>query len=165
MIAKRSAVWLALASLAGFIAGYAWPPPPIPRTEPDTTVWSVPSAERITRYSPETFAKITRDMRWGDGPAPGDAESLDWRLAGFLISDEPAILVISPQNPTEAKRVVIGEKLPDGSTLHVIYGDTITTQLDSCERSYQLYQLKAISSSTGCATEPSSDASDKEIDR
>ncbi len=162
MTVNRPAIWLSVAGVLGLIVGYGWPPPPIPRTAADTAAWSVPSAERMARYSPESFAKITREMRWGTGPLSGDGQSTNWRLAGFLISDEAAILVMDPKVPTQTKRVAIGEKLPDGSTLHVIDGDRITTQLDACERIYQLYQLTPISSSSGCESDPAPDASDKE---
>lgn len=162
MNAKHPALWLCVVALAGFIVGAAWPPPPVPRAAADTAAWSIPGPDRITRYSPETFAKITRDMRWSGGAVAADGSATEWRLAGILISPEPAILVMDPQSPGKAKRIAIGEQLPDGSTLRVIDGDKIATQLDSCERTYQLYQLKATSASTGCGVEPTPEASDKE---
>ena len=162
MNARRLLIWGLLLALSGFLVGYTWPPPPIPRTQAGSAEWSLPSAAAAARYSPETFAEITKQMRWGVNSALEAGVSSEWRLAGFLIADDPAILVMDQGSPGKAKRVAIGEQLPDGSTLHVIAGDTITTQLDACERTYQLYQLKATSASGGCAAETPADDSDKE---
>lgn len=162
MNAKHPALWFWITALTGCIVGAVWPPPPVPRAAADTATWSIPGPEQITRYSPETFAKITRDMRWSGGELAADGSANEWRLAGILISPEPAILVMDPSSPGKAKRIAIGGQLPDGSALRVIDGDKISTQLDSCERTYQLYQLNAISTSTGCGVEPIPDAQDKE---
>lgn len=160
MIRRRAILCVITAVVGGFAAGYAWPPPPIPKTDTSDADWSLPSAQAIERYSPEAFAKITRKMQWNFASAGTVSPSDDWRLAGFLIAEDPAILIMEPQSPGKSKRVAIGEQLPDGSTLRVIAGDWIKTQLDTCEKTYQLYQLKAASASSGCETDSPTDASD-----
>lgn len=162
MMARRSTLWFSLSAAAGLIVGLAWPPPPIPRAGAEAAEWSIPSAEELSRYSPEASSKITREMRWGNGALLADGTISDWRLAGLSNSSERAILVMDAKKTGEAKRISIGQPLPDGSILTVIDGDKITTRLDACERTYQLYQLNATSASAGCATEPSPDAPDKE---
>jgi len=144
-------VWSSLALASGIAAGAAWPPPPLPKIAQSGDTWSLPTAAEIARHTPQDMAQVTQSMRWkGEtGDTTGKTMS-DWRLAGIVSEDSTAILIMAPSNEGKVQRVGIGEGLPDGSVLHNVASDRITTKRDACITTYQVFQAQAIEKSSGC---------------
>lgn len=150
MISRRLWLYLGAALLAGVATGAAWPPPPLPKAQNGSAAWSLPNAADMLRHVPQDMAAVTAQFRWkGDtGGLPG--ERSNWRLAGVVNKDGPAILVMTPDKPDSPQRIEIGGQLPDGSVLQSAQGDHATTRRDACTKTYQLFQAEAVDSSGKC---------------
>lgn len=141
--------------VAGLTIGAAWPPPPIPPYRDDVGQWSLPPQEQVARFSADAFAQAGK-LRWHADRADGsDAPSaaVAWQLVGLTEAERTQVLVIEA-GARQARRLVTGESLPDGSRLTGIDGDTITVALDGCERVYQMHRKQPIRSSGSCDVTP-----------
>lgn len=150
MIARRHLLVSVAALTVGIIAGAAWPPPPLSKAAANANQWSIPSTTDIARHNPADMATIASSMRWNGDTGMGPQEKSKWRLAGIVNDEGPAILVITTESDSTAKRVIPGETLPDGSLLESVESDRATTRLDACLTTYQLFQSQPIARSGDC---------------
>lgn len=142
---------MAFALIIGILVGAAWPPPPLPKIKTDESSWSLPSTKELQRHVPQDLAEVTTRIRWNGTPKTPD-EQTAWRLAGITQNGGAAILIASPNNPSEIKRIAIGEPLPDGGILLSVRGDLATIKRDDCIMSYKPFILEAVEKSAGCET-------------
>ena len=150
---KRWHWFLVVSCVAGFFAGMAWPPPPIPAAREDTVDWAPPPAALMSRYSPDVFAQA-RSVRWqadrGGTGEPDDATAVSWRLAGLLENPEAHAIVLESGPGQVASTLEPGATLPDGSLLVEIVGNTITVESGDCRRTYKMHYRQPIQSSGSC---------------
>jgi hypothetical protein len=150
---RNTSLLLGLVSAVGSVVGAAWPPPPLPKNMQQEAPWSLPSAERVKRHSPQDANTALSDMHWlQDGAAGIESATSSWRFLGVLNERTSAILISSTSGQGEVSRINVGERLPDGSTLESVQGDKATTQLDRCITTYQLFIEQPIEQSDGCET-------------
>lgn len=147
-------VWCLLALLAGLVAGWAMPPPPLPKQKPMTDTWSWPANPVPSRTVTSELRQGIDSVRW-DGDATGTGPQGPWRLAG--IASGP-IALIEMQQDKKMLRLSLGAELPDGSVLMVVRQDRIEVEQNRCVSVYQLYNLKPVESRGEGCPEPPSDA-------
>lgn len=152
---RRVYLVVAACIIGGLIIGASWPPPPIPRQRDDVGQWSLPPREQIARFSSDAFTEAGK-LRWrADASEGGDAPSaaVAWQFAGLTEAGRTQALVIEA-GTRQARRLVAGELLPDGSRLVSIDRDTITVDLEGCTRVYQMHRKQPIRSSGSCDVTP-----------
>lgn len=146
---KRWHWFLVVLCVGGFLAGMAWPPPPIETSREDSANWALPSAALMSRHSPEVFTQA-RSVRWqadpGAGVDPETAARPQWRLAGLLETPEAHAIVLETGAGQAASTLRAGDALPDGSRLVEISGNTITVESGDCRRTYKMHYPEPIQS-------------------
>lgn len=145
--------WMLIAgcAVAGCVGGLAWPPPPIPRAEKQSSAWVLPSPPPRAPSSEDLSTSGLSAIRWdGDrtGAAEGDAV---WRFAG-IATGTAAVALIDIKGTKELGRYPVGSALPDGSKLSGITRDSITSEQGACRRSYALYHTQTVEASPECGS-------------
>lgn len=143
-------IWCLLALLAGLLAGWAMPPPPLPKHKPMADTWLLPANPVPTRDVTSELRQGIDSVRW-DGDATGTGPQGPWRLAG--IASGPVALIELQQDKTML-RLSPGAELPDGSMLMVVRQDRIEVEQNRCVSVYQLYNLKPVESRGESCPEP-----------
>lgn len=150
---KRRHLILLACCAGSFIAGMAWPPPPIPAAREDSTDWVPPSAAVMSRYTQEAFTQAGQ-IRWqadlSTTAGVGDLTSVKWRLAGLLENPDAHAIVLQPGIDQSVSRLETGAILPDGSRLVEIVDNTITVELGDCRRVYKMHYSEPVRSSGSC---------------
>lgn len=145
---KRVVAIVTGCAFAGMVAGAAWPPPPILKSQLDEPAWVLPGQGRVERFSQEAF-EAARQIRWaGDAASGGSERDSGWALAGILDTPTPVALVVPAAGP--AQQVVVGATLPDGSRLAAINEDSITTDSEGCMLTFQLHRAEPVAASGNC---------------
>lgn len=154
MITRRHMIYLVAALAVGLVLGLAWPPATTSGNHASNVDWSLPGADTIARHNPRDMATVTSAVAWGQEAATaGDKKAStpgSWRLVGILRDEGLSALVMPPDASSEATRLAIGDTLPDDSKLVAIEGDTITTEIDTCRTTYQMFLPAPVAQSDGC---------------
>jgi len=149
---KRSQLIAAGVLVAGLVAGAAWPPPPLPRTNANAETWNAPdpALERV----PRELADAMNRLRWAGDAQQGDGEGgrQPWRLAGIVHTPQKLALIVAGEKKNlQNQRLEPGASLPDGSRLVSIGRDTILVEAEGCQRTFQVHRREPVSSSGQCA--------------
>lgn len=147
----RPVLAVALACAAGLVAGLAWPPPPIPRSQlARADDWVLPSPAALDRASQEAMQAARTGLRWVGDPDGGEGslESGPWKLMGLVEGPEPTALV---SHGAAMLRLAKGDILPDGRRVEDVQRDRITVDDGSCRETYRLYRSGPIARSGSCA--------------
>ncbi|PJK13190.1 hypothetical protein CO614_02130 [Lysobacteraceae bacterium NML120232] len=133
---KHWAIWPTLALLAGLIAGWALPPPPLPKAEPEADGWVFGETLNLARNSSAGKEAAAGNI-WLGQPDPSSAANgpKPWRLAG--IASGPVALVELTESST-VERIHLGEKLPDGATLVAVGSHHIEVEDKQCRMTYMM---------------------------
>ncbi|MEO5962324.1 MAG: hypothetical protein ABIO75_08750 [Thermomonas sp.] len=101
--------------------------------------WTSPPGLDDLRPTEKEFSTVRDAPVWGGlaGSAPGVKRTV-WRLAGIISDPFPAALVFSDK-PTDVKRVLIGETLPDGGVIKQIATSGLVYSLEGCNYGRDLY--------------------------
>lgn len=150
---KKRWWWFApLVIPAGFIAGWAMPPPPLPKAKAETDAWSL-----VAVVPPVADAQAIITGSGWEGEGGGDP-SAEWKLMGTILPRHALVQVAG----AETRRVAVGESMPDESLLLSVSRARITIERSGCRLVYSVYTLSPVSSSgAGCpppASAPTSDA-------
>lgn len=125
-----------MALLAGLIAGWALPPPPLPKSEPEADGWALGETLNLARNSGAGKEAATGNI-WLGQPEPGGADSpKPWRLAG--VASGPLALV-ELTDSSIVQRVNLGEKLPDGTILVAVGNHHIEVDDKQCRMTYMMF--------------------------
>lgn len=141
----KPAHWLVLAAVGMVVAGFAWPTPPIPRAQKtDVTVWAAPPESMLTRAPGANVAAVRQGIRWMGNPddmAGAEGQAQEWKLTGIVFAPAATALILPKGG--KLHEFQIGDTLPDGSKIHDIDHESMTTELDGCRRGYQLHHARS----------------------
>lgn len=151
----KAVVWGGMICAAGLLAGLAWPPPPIPRSQlAQTDTWSLPDDAALERTSLDAMQRARTGLRWaGEADASVDGNSVGpWQLLGLAETPDPVALVSAGG---QVQRLGLGDALPDGRRLVEIGRDRVIADDGACQETYQLYRPDPIHRSGVCTDLPS----------
>lgn len=125
--------------LVGVVLGLAWPVT-VPMLEKGRTdAWVAPPGLEAARPRESEFIAVRDAPIWGDaaGEAPG-IKRAPWRLTGIIADPLPAVVVLS-EGSMQAKRIRVGETLPDGGVVKQIMTSSLSFVREGCTYERLLY--------------------------
>lgn len=135
---KHWIIWPAIALLSGLITGWALPPPPLPKAEPETDNWMFAETLNLTRSSDLAKGTAAGNIWLGQSEPAGTDNPKPWRLAG-IASGPVALVELTDTTSRTVERVNLGEKLPDGASLVAVGNHHIEVDDKQCRMTYMMF--------------------------
>lgn len=155
---QRHRSWLAVFAGAALGAGIGllWPAEPLADGVADDAALVVPTRQQLARYNEADFAKLRDGRLWtGSGPAQsGDARLSGWRLLG-VVAGPAQTAFVQVDGGRDVQQVVVGEALPDGSSLLAVTAGGIEFERRGCRFQRALYAAQDVAiAGPGCEASP-----------
>ena len=155
----RPAEWLrarplqgaaALGVAVGVVVGLAWPITVPATRQTHAEAWLSPAGLDATRPGESEFSTVRDAPIWGELTEVGGVQRAAWQLAGIIADPVPAALVLA-QGATQAKRVRVGESLPDGGVVRQIMNSGVAYEREGCVYQRLLYGPGEAAENPSCA--------------
>ncbi len=128
-----------LGAVLGTVLGLAWPVVVPPAQTGRGDAWTVPPGLDVARPRESEFAAVRNAPAWGGGSAAsGVAKSAVWQLTGIIADPSPAAIVL-PEGSSDAKRLRVGDSLPDGGKIEQVLASGVIFARDGCTYERLLY--------------------------
>lgn len=143
----RAAAVLGL--LAGVALGLSWPVTVPTSKQARAETWLSPPGLEDARPLESEFSAVRDAPIWGELADSGGVKHAAWQLAGIIADPEPAALVLA-EGSTEAKRVRVGESLPDGAVVRQIMNSSVGYDREGCAYQRLLYGPGEAADNSSC---------------